>query len=222
MEACVTSRYRDQAGVWTVGFGHTKAAGHPDPETIREPITVNACAVIFERDLEKYEDAVSALVTVDLKQNQYDALVSFTFNVGIGAFQRSTLRRKLNAGDLKGAAKEFPRWNRVTIGGKKIVSDGLVKRREKEAQIFAFADYPDDYGIVYPARNGRVQWGDASRVDFGPLFSGLPEDDIKPASWMAMIFAVLKRLIGKGKSNEHTAGKENDHPVPPLRDREHH
>jgi lysozyme len=76
------------------------------------------------------------MVTVDVSQGQFDALVSFVYNVGAGAFENSTLLEKLNAGDYRGAFDEFERWNKVTVNGEKIVSSGLVKRRRREQELF--------------------------------------------------------------------------------------
>jgi GH24 family phage-related lysozyme (muramidase) len=84
------------------------------------------------RDLAPREVAVSRLITVPLNQNQFDALVSFVFNLGSGALQCSTLRRRLNAGAYLEAADEFPKW--VYAGGRKL--KGLVRRREAERILF--------------------------------------------------------------------------------------
>jgi lysozyme len=80
----------------------------------------------------KFEAGVKRLVKVPLAQGQFDALVSFSFNVGLGALGSSTLLRKLNAGDYRGAAAEFPRWNKA--GGK--VYEGLTRRRAAERSLF--------------------------------------------------------------------------------------
>ena len=87
-------------------------------------------------DLLATEDAVKRLVNVPLTQGQFDALVSLTFNIGVAQFQKSTLLRKLNAGDLAGAAEEFLRWNKA--GGK--VAEGLVRRRVAEKGRFVGKD----------------------------------------------------------------------------------
>ena len=79
-----------------------------------------------------FEKAVTRNVTVQLNQDQFDALVSFTFNLGEGNLKQSTLLQKVNAGDFAGAAKEFPRWNKA--GGQ--VLPGLVRRRASEALLF--------------------------------------------------------------------------------------
>lgn len=118
--------YRCPAGVWTIGHGHTKgvkrgmqiAEVHAD-QFLREDV------IIAER-------AVNQLVSVPLSQGQFDALVSFVFNLGANAFSRSTLLKKLNEGDCYLAAEEFERW--VYASGRKLA--GLVARREDEKELF--------------------------------------------------------------------------------------
>jgi len=103
--------YRDVVGVWTIGIGHTAAAGEPAPKA-GMTITAEQADAIFERDLVQYEEAVSSAVKVAISQTQFDALVSLTFNIGIGAFKKSTVLRKLNAGDYAGAAQAFLLWRK--------------------------------------------------------------------------------------------------------------
>ena len=86
----------------------------------------------FKHDLAKFEKTVNESVTVPLTQNQFDALVSLTYNIGSGAFNNSTLLKKLNKGDYQGAADQFLVWNKA--GGK--VMKGLVRRREAERALF--------------------------------------------------------------------------------------
>jgi lysozyme len=86
----------------------------------------------MNKKLKLYEGGVRTLVKVKLNQNQYDALVSFTFNLGVGALQKSTLLKKLNAGDYLGAAAQFPRW----VYANKQKLPGLVTRRNEEKKLF--------------------------------------------------------------------------------------
>ena len=125
--------YRDPVGVWTLGYGHTDAAGSPKYATSKNlTLTEAEGAAILQRDLERYEADVLRLVKVPLTDNQFGALVSFTYNLGAGNLGSSTLLRKLNAGDYAGAANEFPKWNR---GGGKVMT-GLVRRRAAEQALF--------------------------------------------------------------------------------------
>lgn len=118
--------YKCPAGVWTIGYGHTRGVIPGDV------ITEAEAEALLAEDLEDSEDAVRAFVNVELNQNQFDALVSFVYNLGSGNFNSSTLLRKLNNGDYLGAANEFNRWNKA--GG--VVLSGLVRRRNAEANLF--------------------------------------------------------------------------------------
>lgn len=122
--------YQDSVGVWTIGYGHTSAAGSPIVFLGME-ITEQEADRILSRDLEGAEKAVQAFVKVPLNQNQFDALVSFTFNLGPGNLAKSTLLRRLNSGDYN-VGNEFLKWNKA--GGK--VLSGLTKRRELEKQLY--------------------------------------------------------------------------------------
>ena len=116
---------------FTIGVGHTSAAG---PPKVYKGMTITAqeCDEILSRDLATFERAVEKAVKVPLNQNQFDALVSFTFNVGAGNLQKSTLLKRLNQGDYRGAADQFPVWNKAA--GK--VMKGLVTRRADERALF--------------------------------------------------------------------------------------
>lgn len=123
--------YRDGGGVLTIGVGHTSAAG---PPTVTPGMKITAADAdnILSRDLATFEKAVRETVKVPLKQHEFDALVSFAFNVGAGAFEDSTLVKKLNAGDRAGAADQLLRWNKDN--GK--VVPGLTNRRKSERKQF--------------------------------------------------------------------------------------
>jgi lysozyme len=86
----------------------------------------------MQHDLKIFERAVNGAVKVPLTQNQFDALVSLSYNIGVGAFKKSTLLKKLNSGDYKGAANQFDVW--VNAGGKRLA--GLVRRRAIEKKLF--------------------------------------------------------------------------------------
>ena len=125
--------YLDPVGVWTIGYGHTDSAGSPKYSTSKGlKLTEAEATAILARDLARYEADVTRLVKVPLNENQFGALVSFTYNLGAGNLASSTLLRKLNAGDYTGAAGEFPKW--VKAGGKTL--NGLVRRRAAEQALF--------------------------------------------------------------------------------------
>jgi len=122
--------YRCPAGVLTIGWGHT--SGDRRKFSSATIWSMADCDDAFREDMKEYEAAVQRLVKVPLTQYQYDAMVSFVYNCGAGNLQKSTLLKKLNAGDYDGAAVEFHKWNKG--GGKKL--DGLVRRRASEALLF--------------------------------------------------------------------------------------
>ncbi|EPF0315210.1 lysozyme [Enterobacter chuandaensis] len=130
-EGCKLTAYQDSVGVWTIGYGWTQPV---DGNPIRAGMTIKqeTAERLLKTGLVSYESDVSRLVKVGLTQGQFDALVSFTYNLGARSLSTSTLLRKLNAGDYAGAADEFLRWNKA--GGK--VLNGLTRRREAERALF--------------------------------------------------------------------------------------
>ena len=131
-EGLELSAYRDVAGIWTIGYGHTAAAGPPAPAAGMR-ISETEAVAILQRDLRQFEAAVESKVKVPLNDNQFAALVSFCFNVGAGAFGKSTLLKKLNAGNYDAVPSELAKW--VKAGGKTV--KGLVNRRAAEAGLWA-------------------------------------------------------------------------------------
>ncbi|MCU2457547.1 lysozyme [Enterobacter hormaechei subsp. hoffmannii] len=130
-EGCKLTAYQDSVGVWTIGYGWTQPV---DGKPIRAGMTIKqeTAERLLKTGLVSYESDVSRLVKVGLTQGQFDALVSFTYNLGARSLSTSTLLRKINAGDYAGAADEFLRWNKA--GGK--VLKGLTRRREAERALF--------------------------------------------------------------------------------------
>lgn len=124
------SAYQDVAGVWTIGYGHTSAAGAP---TVKAGMKISEAEAeqILRRDLNKFEARVERLVKVALNDNQFAALVSFDYNTG--ALHKSTLLKKLNAGDYDAVPGELSKW--INAGGKRV--QGLVNRRASEAGLWA-------------------------------------------------------------------------------------
>lgn len=126
--------YDDGTGVWTIGYGHT--AGVVPGMTITESQAVE----YFKADIKSFENAVNKYVTVPITQNMFDALVSFTYNLGAGTLKRSNLLKKLNCNDFAGAADEFCRF---VYAGEKIMK-GLVRRRAAEKEIFLNDNYTNN------------------------------------------------------------------------------
>lgn len=133
-EGCRLTAYPDPGtggAPWTIGYGWTYPI---DGKPIKPGMKIDQATAdrLLKTGLVSYENDVLKLVKVKLTQNQFDALVSFAYNVGSRALSTSTLLKKLNAGDIKGAADEFLRWNKA--GGK--VLNGLTRRREAERALF--------------------------------------------------------------------------------------
>lgn len=152
-EGVRTKPYRDVVALWTVGVGHLmypEQAALPNKKNARlgysgpyredfaikledfRQFSMEEVDDILKRDLGRFERGVSRFITAPLSQNQFDALVSFSFNLGLGTLQRSTLRQKINRLDYKGAADEFLKY--TMAGGK--VFRGLVIRRNDERNLF--------------------------------------------------------------------------------------
>lgn len=123
--------YDDGVGVWTIGFGTIK---YPNGVRVKkgDTCTLDQAKEYMRHDLIEFEHTVNSSVKVPLNQNQFDALVSLAYNIGSSAFKSSTLVKKLNAGDYKGAADQFNVW--VNAGGKRM--QGLVSRRDREKLLF--------------------------------------------------------------------------------------
>ena len=132
------------ANVWTIGWGHAIVYNGRHLTTSNDPVgdlarslypgglNIEQAEQLLRADTSRFAIQVDNLVTVELKDNMFDALVSFSFNVGIGNFQRSTLLRKLNKGDYLGASQEFPKWRRANG----VILQGLVHRRADEKTLF--------------------------------------------------------------------------------------
>ena len=123
--------YDDGVGVWTIGFGTTI---YPNGIKVKKGDTCTEAQAksYMAHDLKKFEQAVNGAVNIPLNQNQFDALVSLAYNIGTGAFNKSTLVKKLNAGDIRGAADQFDVW--INAGGKRM--QGLVNRRAREKALY--------------------------------------------------------------------------------------
>lgn len=139
--------YDDGAGTLTIGYGHT-------PASPGQRVTHAEAEALFAADVLTAEAAVRALITVPLSQAQFDALVSFTYNLGADRLRDSTLRELLNAGDYRGAQSQFRRW----IFGNGKVMDGLRRRRAAEAELFGTAPPPSaaEQGAPAPVREATI------------------------------------------------------------------
>jgi lysozyme len=132
--------YNDPAGHCSIGFGHQVHQGKCDgrePQEFKDGITRKKGIRMLRDDAKVAADEINRSVTVPLKQTQFDALVSFVFNVGTGAFRESTLLRRLNKGRYRDVPEQLDRW--VFAGGKKL--DSLVERRRAEGRLFREGKY---------------------------------------------------------------------------------
>ena len=130
-EGCSLDAYLCPAGVWTIGYGHTRGVKEGDV------IDQEAAEALLIEDLEEFEGYVNKLVEIALKQNEFDALVSWTFNLGPANLKESTLLNRINYGPLSDVPPQIERWNRA--GGK--VLEGLVKRRAAESALWQGLDW---------------------------------------------------------------------------------
>lgn len=154
-EGCKLKAYKCPAGVWTIGYGHTKGVKKGDTCTNEQAID------FLKEDLRVFECAINDLVKVKLNQNQFDAIVSFVYNVGSSAFQDSTMRKFINAGHFPLAAGQFDRW----VYAKGVKLNGLVKRRAAEKELFLTPELNGNgYKVIATALNVRKQPGTTNTI----------------------------------------------------------
>lgn len=187
-EGLRTKAYRDAGGVWTIGYGHTATAGSPVPRR-GQVITESEAERILLRDLTQYEQAVEDLVKVKLNNNQFAALVSFTFNVGIGAFKKSTLLKKLNNGNFNAIPTELTKWTKA--GGKKI--QGLVNRRAGEAGLWVKESFVSSAYVKPTPPKNVVEYSTAGILAAAPNLVGYANGN-GPIQWAIAVISVL--IIG--------------------------
>ena len=128
-EGLKLKRYRDAVDKWTIGYGHLIL---PAEEKKLISITTGEAKALLRKDLRRTEAGVKKLLGKEVTQNQFDALVSLAFNIGVGNLKKSTLLKRVNQRDMQGAAQHFLVWNRA---GKQILP-GLTRRREAERKLF--------------------------------------------------------------------------------------
>ncbi len=159
-EGIVPAPYLDSKSIWTWGVGHTAAAGAPIPKSMTRGMPADLDAVltevftVFAADLASYEAEVNEAVAADIKQHQFDALVSFHYNTG--AIGRATLTQLLNKGDLDGAAKAFLNWRTPTE---------ILSRRQAEQALFRDGTYPTTTLTVWQvSAAGKIIWTPARKL----------------------------------------------------------
>ena len=125
-EGCELEAYQCSAGVWTIGYGHTKGVAPGDSVSQEE------AEQMLVDELHEYESYINEYVTVALSQNQFDALVSWVYNLGPANLKASTMLKVLNSGEYEDVPAQMKRWNKA--GGK--ILEGLIRRREAEACLY--------------------------------------------------------------------------------------
>jgi lysozyme len=159
-EAIVLTRYLDSVGIWTIGIGHTAAAGPPDPDHPTPALTLAEAFALFRRDLADYEAGVNAAIHAPLAQHEFDALVSFHFNTG--RIATASLTASINAGKKPLAGTQFMNWKRPAA---------IIPRRRKEQQLFRSGVYANEgKATLYPATAaGAIQWSRGRSVSLDGL-----------------------------------------------------
>ena len=212
-EGIVASPYYDSVGVLTWGIGHTKAAGGIDPATLPmgKEAPLEAILATFREDIEDVELRVSQAVNVPLSQTQFDALVSFDFNTG--GIYKAQLTKRLNAGDLAGAASGFDGWHKP---------QEIIPRRDKERKLFATGVYSNGgKALVIPAdAKGKPLYRQGRTVDVLAILTAgaqtggkptpvsdtpfhLPPDveppqpQETPSGFWAVLVAILRSIFGR-------------------------
>jgi lysozyme len=168
-EGVVDTYYLDSVGVPTFGIGHTKAAGFPDPLDWKgRQAELEFVFQLFKEDVKEYEEMVERNVKVPLRQNQFDALVHFVYNVGEGNFRKSKLLKALNSGNFKWAGEHgFHGW---------LKPRGLKSRRDKESKMFLTGYYGPSEAALYTATSsGKLRY--VRQIDLSPYF----KDNLPPA-----------------------------------------
>jgi lysozyme len=209
-EGIVPGPYRDSVGVWTYGIGHTAGAGAPDPAKMARGMPADLDAALldvftaFRADLPEYEAGVSKAIKVPVTQAQFDALVSFHYNTG--SVGHAAFVKKLNAGDVAGAAAGFMAWSKPKE---------IIPRRKAEQELFAKGVYPSGKVTVWQVdATGRVIWKPVKTLsmpdvlkllhgkDEPPVIASTPIPSPIPAQPqpgpLARILAVLAALFNKG------------------------
>lgn len=192
-EGFSSSPYICAGGKVTVGYGTTQISGKPINKYM-EPISRQYAEELLMEDLKEFQEAIDRLVKAPLEQNQYDALLSLVYNIGIGAFKKSTLLRELNKGNYDKVPYELARWNKA--GGK--VLKGLTRRRAAEAELWSQSDTVDI------AAHGKVERDVPSIVNkenvsaVGAVAGGVGAANLEPTnpiSWALAIIMVVGAAV---------------------------
>lgn len=171
-EGCRLKPYLCPAGKWTIGYGHTSAAGGMKVTAATPPLANEQAAYeLLMEDIDRFEDQIERLLARDVSVNEFDALVSLAFNIGIPNFKASTLLKRVNDGsDDNAVAAQIERWNKITVkkNGKptKVISAGLSRRRRAEAALWRndLASVQAFASVKFPAMPQDVAQPDAVKT----------------------------------------------------------
>lgn len=192
-EGLELAAYQDIAGIWTIGYGHTGPDVKPGMK-----ISESEAEDLLKKDLKPREHAIESLVKVPLNQNEFDALVSFVYNVGENAFKNSTARARLNRGDYAGAAEALTWWNKATINGVLQPVTGLTRRRAAESALFLTPTNPPIVGDkTKVSENSRV-----TPVEDSPRRGNLAESRTVQGATVAGGAGVAASTLGKNNAEE--------------------
>lgn len=199
-EGIVPGPYRDAAGVWTYGVGHTAAAGAPDPAQMPRGMPRDVMAEIgralrlFRADVERYEDEVRRAVTVPLSQHEFDALVSFHYNTG--GIARASATELLNAGHRREAGFALMNWSKP---------ESVIPRRRAERDLFLRGEYPRGPIPVWRVDEaGRIDWSAPYQLLGEAEALALLRQDQRQEpptgdapGWLVALVQLLGRLVGR-------------------------
>lgn len=163
------SAYRDAVGVWTIGYGHSAHAPTPPRPHAGMTITKQEARDILAADLEHFAERLRPMFDIEPTPNQFGAMLSLAFNIGLGAFSRSTCLRRFNAGDIEGAAEALTWFNKA--GGK--VLRGLVRRREAERRLMLTEYVETARADEENAPRQSVTQSTTLRAGMGQIFAGV-------------------------------------------------
>lgn len=191
LEGLRLAAYQDVAGVWTIGYGTTRG--------VYEGLTITEATAehMMNMDLRAFEEGVQAAVEVELSDNQFGALVSFAYNVGLGAFRSSTLLKKLNAGDYEAVPAELAKWVKARVGGQLIRVQGLVNRRAAEAGLWAKGSFASgrEVPVEAPTSQAAKQTAQVAGVGgVGLLATLLP--GLTGLDWRVGLAIVVAAAVG--------------------------
>ncbi len=203
LEGVVQGPYRDSVGVLTFGVGHTAAAGPPDPATMRpnQDQSLSYVFNVFRMDLQRYANEVDAAIKVPMSEAERGAAISFHYNTG--AIARATWVKQWNMGYKQRAIASIMNWGRPPE---------IIPRRQRERDLLASGEWGDLHCTVYRARDRKVQWGSAYRLDPMPYLERFPEPPVDQG-WPVLARGdrspAVKALQGLLNAAGYDVGKED-------------